>query len=54
MDELLNLKGSELKNTILRYNLCLALARNENPAALLWFLRKKVKAVESYTVAEAE
>lgn len=54
LDELLNLKGAELKATILRYNLVLAVARNGNPAALLWLLRKKVRAVENYTMAEIE
>lgn len=54
MDELLNLKGVELKNYIIKYGLLTAVARNENPAALLWFLRKKVRAIDSYTVAEVE
>jgi hypothetical protein len=54
MDELLNLKGAELKNTILKYGLCQAVARNENPTALLWLLRKKIKAVDGYTMSEVE
>ena len=54
MDDLLNLKGPELKAYILKYNLLQAVARNENPACLIWFFRKKIKAVDNFTIAEIE
>jgi hypothetical protein len=53
LDDILGLKGNEVKTTILKYNLFLAVAKNENPAALLWLLRKKLKTIENFTTEEA-
>lgn len=51
-DEILNLKNAELKSTLLKYNLVQATAMSENPAALLYLIRKRLRLVESFTKEE--
>jgi hypothetical protein len=53
LDDILALKGPELKATILNLQIMGAVASTGNQSNMLWLLRKKLRIIDTFTMDEA-